>query len=237
MNYRKTATILLTFIASISCGKLHAGGVVGGVILDETILNVPSEYSTIQDALEWLDTRRISRNVSVTIQIADGYYSDYQTVNLNHPQGDRIQILGNTGTPGNVVLQFGVGSDGFKLSGAGAFGRIDGLTIEGNYPTDSKDGVKISAASFMTVGPNISISGFANGISLYHSSGCNAYDIILSGNRTGARVTRTSHLELSGAVVTGNSGEALAADGNAAIHTAGASISGTVTQTNGGRVY
>ncbi len=67
-------------------------------LIDEnTTLYVPAQYPTIQDALAFLNRKRIAVDAMVTIQLAEGDFPVDLTVGpliLNHPDGGRIRILG-----------------------------------------------------------------------------------------------------------------------------------------------
>lgn len=93
------------------------------------VLNVPSTYATVQAALTAIADWMI--HGTVQIQVANGTYNLASSVNLNHPFGAHVQIIGNTASPSSV--QF-VGPnpptfDGFVCSAGSTFGLIDGITI------------------------------------------------------------------------------------------------------------
>lgn len=95
-------------------------------------LNVPADYATIQAALDYLKGKIILGTNVVTIQLADGTHTITASMNLNHPNGEKIKITGNTTTPANVVLaSTGFHSfDFFTLTDGHTFNTMQGFTIQ-----------------------------------------------------------------------------------------------------------
>lgn len=97
---------------------------------DSLTLNVPSVFSSIQAAMTAIAGWYILGHV--TIKVADGTYQATSSVNLNHPFGANISIVGNVTTPDNVVVK---GSspptfDLFVVSGGQQFGLIQGMRAD-----------------------------------------------------------------------------------------------------------
>lgn len=59
---------------------------------------------TIAGALASLAGKLIASGVLVTIQVADGTYNVASTLNIDHPDGDKIRILGNTSAETTVAI-------------------------------------------------------------------------------------------------------------------------------------
>jgi hypothetical protein len=96
-----------------------------------TVLNVPSRFSSIQAAVDFAKAAVIGASYLVTIQVADGSYTVGAQINLQMVSGARVNIVGNTATPANVVLNFS-GTNGFMCTGGTFYvGLIDGTTIVG----------------------------------------------------------------------------------------------------------
>jgi len=55
-----------------------------------------SPWATLRKALSYLDEYRILGSAKVTISIAKGKYTETSQVPVNHPNGDRIRIVGST---------------------------------------------------------------------------------------------------------------------------------------------
>lgn len=102
------------------------------IISANATLNVPSQYSSIQAACDYLGTVTISKAVTVTIQVANGTYN-WQNIECKIPQGDHVQILGNTTTPASVVINVNNASNGmgFQFYRGERINLIDGFTING----------------------------------------------------------------------------------------------------------
>ena len=95
---------------------------------DTITLSVPSQYATIQLALNYLANKRIAAGTTVKIQVADGTYNLTAGLNLNHPDGSQIQLLGNVTTPANVVLSVaGSGFDCLTVSDGNVLGLVNGF--------------------------------------------------------------------------------------------------------------
>ncbi|MFZ5688688.1 MAG: right-handed parallel beta-helix repeat-containing protein [Bacillota bacterium] len=81
---------------------LSAAGARLAAHLAETVLktnktiNVPTDYPTIQAALDSLKYTWIPSDVTVTIQVAAGTYTHTSPIIINHPCGNQIQIVGAT---------------------------------------------------------------------------------------------------------------------------------------------
>lgn len=109
-----------------------ANAISSGLKLDfesSVTLNVPSEVATIQGALNIIGN--IIDDVYVTIQVADGTYTMTNGINLNHPCGANIRLVGNETTPVNCVLQV-TGEPSFNMlscSNGNVFGYLNGFRI------------------------------------------------------------------------------------------------------------
>ncbi len=88
-------------------------------------------FASVQEALDSLKGTIIWGDATVTIQIADGTYTSTSPIRIHHPNGNRIQIVGNTGDPSAVVLQFD-NSTGLSLGQGDHLGLLDGVTLRGN---------------------------------------------------------------------------------------------------------
>jgi hypothetical protein len=66
------------------------------VISSNLTLNVPSEFSDIQLALDSIADKKIATNATVTIDVIAGTHSYTSAVNTNHTNGDRIIVRGAT---------------------------------------------------------------------------------------------------------------------------------------------
>lgn len=61
-------------------------------------------FASISQALASIKHKLIASGVTVTIQVADGTYSITSTIVIDHPDADKIQILGNTSAETTVAI-------------------------------------------------------------------------------------------------------------------------------------
>ena len=66
------------------------------MIKQNLTINVPADYPTIQAALDALKYAWIPRDVTATIQVAEGTYTHTSPIVVDHPCGSQIQIIGAT---------------------------------------------------------------------------------------------------------------------------------------------
>jgi hypothetical protein len=103
------------------------------ILTADTTINVPSQYATIQAALNYSATIDFNGH-TLTIQVAGGTYTEQllipATVGQAAPQN--LLIQGDTTTPGNVVLTWTVGFQGILLAQAAARCRIQGFKFSGS---------------------------------------------------------------------------------------------------------
>lgn len=137
-------------------------------IVADTTLHVPSQYETIQAALDAIDLRPISKNAVVTIQVADGNYTEYETIVVDHPDGNRIHIQGNTTNPALCALVFQPGVNGVSVSHSRALGMINGFTLQGSDQTGI--GIQAYSSGSITTGSAIIVRGFERGVQASFSS-------------------------------------------------------------------
>lgn len=148
----------------------------GDITDTQVILDVPSIWVNIQEALDWLRYKRIKGESSLaTVKVADGTYSYNFTINPNVIDYKKLQIIGNQSNRANVVLNFeDKNRDGFLFEKGYGCGLLDGFTINGTYGWISKgvwnsDGMYISAIHAkgpveVYVGPNMYINKYYYGI-------------------------------------------------------------------------
>ncbi len=69
------------------------------VITADTTINVPSQYSSVPNALLAIRRKGIAQNAMVTILMAQGVYPPFT---INHNNADRITVRGTMKIPGNL---------------------------------------------------------------------------------------------------------------------------------------
>lgn len=143
-----------------------------GIISVNTTINVPADQPSISSAMAYLRGFTIAKGAIVTVQVADGTYVTNTGIDLNHPQGSRINILGNTSTPASCVISTTSGSalDVFTISNGNTLGSIDGFTI--SRPTAGPQGTALLAinGAVLTTGSAISITNHYYGIAARNGS-------------------------------------------------------------------
>lgn len=197
-----TIHIILLILLSASLKANDIGAIVGGLIVEDVTLNVPSDYSDINEALLYLDDKSISSSAYVTIQIADGTYSNYQTVYVSHTDGSQIKILGNASSPSNVVIEFASNQSGITCNEGSHLFSIDGVTLKGD---GTGTGVRASRNSSLAMGANVIIDGFHTGINAVWGSQIVAGSgITIKNNGTHGVLANRATVLISNATVTNN---------------------------------
>lgn len=162
--------------------KAYVDALLGGsaalsaaVIDEDLLLNVPADYTTVSAALLALKGKRILGNATVTIQVADGTYNLAQGIDLNHPDGECIRLLGNQSTPDNCVLM-GTNPPTFNAlscTNGHKFGYVNGFkidlaakaTLANNY-----SGIYAGTGSTIICGPKIKVNNWYYGINASYNS-------------------------------------------------------------------
>jgi hypothetical protein len=105
--------------------------VFGKNLIDTNLtINVPSDFSSIIDALNYLDQYRIHRTAMVTIQVADGSYNSDE-IDVRHDDGELITLQGNTSTPANCTITFNSGHNGITANRNSSLRNIKGFKLVG----------------------------------------------------------------------------------------------------------
>lgn len=95
---------------------------------DSVTLNIPSQFSSLQQALTAINGWVILG--SVTIQFADGTYTHTTGVTINHEFGEKLRIVGNESTPANCVIQVALPNfDCLTVSNGYTLGYFNGFTL------------------------------------------------------------------------------------------------------------
>ena len=219
-------------------------------IINDVTLSVPSDYADIGEALLFLDDKRIANDVTVTIQVADGTYNNYPTIVLNHPYGSRIEIIGNTSSPGSVVLNF-IGKHGIDADNGYSIGKIDGLTLVGDQ-TNYCNGINAYNNASVILGNNMIVMNFycgilsrsnatviASGITIQSCSygGINCGDstvwvvdaLIENNAQWGLHSYRTGYIQADNAIIRNNTTGAVLVQEISLVEAFGATISGTTS--------
>jgi hypothetical protein len=168
------------------------------ILIEETTINVPGDFPTIQAALDSLKRTFIPSDVTVTIKVAAGTYTQTERILANHPNGKQIRIEGAdpipyavTGFGGVTATTFGinlasvaglaVGDVVFipSIEGVGTVMPVTGAYriagIEGNTVTVShKFRMPVSELSVTSLSPNTQLLKMATVI---HCLGCHGFQV------------------------------------------------------------
>lgn len=127
------------------------------VIESDLTLHVPAEYADIQAALASLDGKIIVPTATVTVQLDHGEYFIDAVLTINHPNGERIRIIGDPGSPADVRLL--CTTNCLEVSDGRSLGLLQGMTLVGN---DASDGVTAKNNGTLTAA-NLRTEGFSVG--------------------------------------------------------------------------
>ncbi len=147
-------------IPASATAKLTA--IEGGVVIEDITLSVPSSYMSIQEAIDSLSGKSIKSDATVTIQVANGTYNAQETISINHPNADRIQLLGNTSDATQVVLNFKDSAFGMRVTGGARLKLFNGFTLVGG--SNPIHGIYVNHGSGLICGPEIIVQDFNIGI-------------------------------------------------------------------------
>lgn len=119
-----------------------------------------NQVATIQDALDALENYKIKSRVTVTIQLNQNVI-DYDTINVAHPDGDKIRIVGNCS--GACTILFKPGVNGVYVANGNKLGYLDNLSLIGQLSSQT-NGIYAYKGGNIVCGSNMSVQKFSNGI-------------------------------------------------------------------------
>jgi hypothetical protein len=172
LNQLRTTNDYLSPAAAANECKNQRLFIPNGVTIE---LDVPNDFATIADALNALTNWYIENGALVQIKITSDVDVD-GTLNLNHPCGQNIQIIGNGigGSAIKIIIQqqnlSEVNFNLFECSDGHKFGLIDNVDIEGravtayNWGINNYAAVKASYGSHIKLGPDVTIKNWYIGV-------------------------------------------------------------------------
>ncbi len=163
-------------------------------------LFIPTDFNSIREAFDYLETKFILPSVIVTIQIEDGVYNFSSQVGIYHSDGQNIQIFGNKVNPAAVILNFS-GSHGFFIDNGSKVKLIDGLTLVGD-DTCSCHGIYVNNNSHAGIGSNMVIRDFQTGVTVRNNSYASVGGTLTSNTFAGIQVLYNSVAQLRSGTVT-----------------------------------
>lgn len=160
---------------------LTSADVADFLTLDETniTIDVPADFSTIQEALNSIATKIIPNNVTITIKVADGTHTPPSGTLLNHPFGERIRLIGNETNPDLCILM-GTNPPTFNMlacTNGHKFGYINGFKLDlpakaalaNNY-----SGIIALNGAVITLGTKVKVNNWYYGVNASYGSVINA---------------------------------------------------------------
>ncbi|MCH6259233.1 hypothetical protein MLD52_21955 [Puniceicoccaceae bacterium K14] len=193
--------ILSTICSSTSYSEISLEDVYRDTIINDVTLNVPSEYATVQDALSFLDDKRIATGFTVSIQIANGTYSNYESIYVSHNDGNRINIIGNTSSPSSVIIEFDSNKIGVHCDYSKVLGLINGITLKSD---GTGTGILANRCSMIGVGSAVTIENFNIGLNAAWGSTILANGITVKSNGTHGVLAHSAQISLSGVTIQSN---------------------------------
>ena len=142
----------------------------GGTLTSDLSVDGIDSYSDLTNTLSYIAETRIPNGTSLTINLDDGTYDCTDSINIDHPDGKRIYIVGNTTTPSSVTLNFAAGKDGITCIDGQTLGLIDGVTLNGDTTSGTPGGIEAVNGSNIYVGSNVVVKEFYVGIFVSHNS-------------------------------------------------------------------
>lgn len=160
-------------------------------IEESATLSIPSDFANINEALASLHDKFIANNAVVTIQVDDCSNQVYDApIEILHPHGKQIEIIGNVANPASCVLEFN-GSSGFDISSKRKLRLLNGFHIKGNR-VNTTHGVGATKGASIRLGANTIISGFYNGIEATFNGRIYANTVLINKNAGSGIVSQYS---------------------------------------------
>lgn len=151
-------------------------------IRGDEVWRISGVDQSLESALTAAANMRIWPTGSLTLQLEDGVHAIPSTLDLRHPDGDRIRILGDVDEPDNVVLEC-ADEVCLDVSWGGEIAMIDGMVLVGN---GENQGVRTTYDGRVTLGASIEFRDFDIGIVCTTGGVVRGNGVRLMGNRIGA---------------------------------------------------
>lgn len=200
---------------------LEVGSGARGWILEDTTWHVPRDHPDLARAMDAALRVRVWPDSVLTIQLEDGEHFVDGPIDFNHPDGDRIQLLGNPNAPTSITVRFT--DDAVRVSDGHALGGISGLMLVGQ---GGGTGISASNQARVTVDGTVRVRNFDVGLAASEGALIRASGVRLQGNRQGAYADGGALIVLDDATVTDSMGMAVEARDGGQIHAAGTTVRG-----------
>ncbi|MEO0812547.1 MAG: right-handed parallel beta-helix repeat-containing protein, partial [Myxococcota bacterium] len=164
---------------------------------EDRTLRVPIDFPSLAEALASLDQLRISARATVTVLVeADQVLNE--PLEISHPDGERISILGLSAASPAVTLSFGSG-DGIVIPRGNKLGGLNHLRLTAS---DGARGIAVSDGGYASIQSDVRIENFEVCVSANRNSTVIAPGIEAVGCGRGVEASDGSHVTLTGATIT-----------------------------------
>lgn len=211
-----------------------------------TIHPTTGDFLTIQEALNAISNWHIEKGATVVLKLLAGTHVVFSSLDLNHPFGSRIQLIGDpTASADQVIIQldntisFGsLNFDLFTSSYGNTWGLLDNFTISGKglgtgvWSTNNYAAIKASYGATINLGSNINISDWYYGLYADYGSVINAPSVDINNCGIGVYANNGSHITITEATLSNNkitdndSGYGVLADNGSQINCSGSTSTG-----------
>ncbi len=163
---------------------------------DRTIsLTTAEGCSGLMAELEELDDFRIGSTAIVTIELAPGTYDCPETLEISHPNANRLVLIGLGAAPADVTLSFPAGQNGILLEYGTTLRRLENLTLDGQ---GTGDGLYVARSSHVSIA-SVVIKEFSRGLYVLYGSSAVASGLTTTDNTShGVRVATGSSASING---------------------------------------
>jgi hypothetical protein len=119
----------------------------------------------IADALDAVAGWQIPSNARLVLRLEDGVHAQSRAIDLVHPDGIRLCIIGNVRQPEKCVLTWKGASEGFYAGAGALLGMLDGVQIEHVAPSQRGQGSGVLAelGGMIRCGRNVAVRNFYYG--------------------------------------------------------------------------
>jgi hypothetical protein len=116
-------------------------------------------------ALDAIAEWRIVPGARVVLRLDDGVHAQTKAIELNHPDGQRLSIIGNLRQPERCRLTWDGRSEGFYAGAGAVLGMLDGLLLEQTVPAarGQGSGVLAELGGVIRCGPHVLVRNFYYG--------------------------------------------------------------------------
>ncbi|HMV67446.1 MAG TPA: hypothetical protein PKA64_11395, partial [Myxococcota bacterium] len=166
--------------------------------------DIPGDFGSLDEAMSWLARYRISTDAIVTLQLGPGTHTMTETLVVQHPNAQNIEIVGNVAAPASVVLEAAPGSaaeGGLIHAGHGVYlGAVRGLTLASSN-TGAGNAMLAFENGGIGVAEKVRVEGFVYGAQATTSGTIVAPGIVTDGTGYGLLASHGGYLRADDARV------------------------------------